>query len=219
MYTPSHFRRHDTAELQALMVASPLAVLITFGDGRLQVSHIPLMFDAGRGEHGTLVGHMAAANPQAKHHDTAIEAVAVFTGPDTYVSPSWYETKRTTHKVVPTWNYVAVYATGRLAFLDAVEHKHAVVSRLTSTHEAGFEKPWSVSDAPEDYVRTQLGAIRGFELHISSLEGKWKLSQNRHAADRAGVMEGLGDREATGAEQIAAAMRSIEPDPTNSGSR
>lgn len=212
VYTPSHFRQNDLHELHALMAASPLAVLITFGDGRLQVSHIPLMFDAGRGDHGVLIGHMAAANPQAKHHDAAVEAVAVFTGPGAYVSPSWYETKRTTHKVVPTWNYMAVYATGRLVFLDAVEQKHAVVSTLTSTHEAGFEKPWAVSDAPEDFVRTQMGAIRGFEIDISSLEGKWKLSQNRHAADRAGVVEGLADRDAPGAGHIAAAMRSIEPD-------
>ena len=211
MYTPSHFRRNDIAELQALMAASPLAVLITFGDGRLQVSHIPLMFDAGRGEHGTLVGHMAAANPQAKHCDPAIEAVAVFTGPHTYVSPSWYQTKRTTHKVVPSWNYMAVYATGHIEFFDEPDHKHAVVKQLTSTHEAGFEHPWSVDDAPPDFIQSQLGAIRAFELRITQLEGKWKLSQNRNAADRHGVMEGLCQRDATGAQQIAAAMKAIEP--------
>ncbi len=212
MYTPSHFRRHDQDELRALMVASPLAVLITFGDGRLQVSHIPLMFDAGRGEHGTLVGHMAAANPQAKHHDPAIEAVAVFTGPDTYVSPSWYETKRTTHKVVPTWNYMAVYATGHITFLDEPGQKHAVVKELTSTHEAGFEHPWSIDDAPPDFIQSQLGAIRAFELRLTGLEGKWKLSQNRNAADRQGVMEGLCQRDAGGAEPVAAAMKAIEPE-------
>lgn len=211
MYTPAHFRQQDKGELHALMTASPLAVLITFGDGRLQVSHVPLMFDAGRGEHGTLVGHLAAANPQARHLDPAIDAIAVFTGPGTYVSPSWYETKRTTHKVVPSWNYMAVYATGSLVFLDEVAHKHAVVSQLTSTHEAGFEHPWSVDDAPADFVQSQLGAIRAFELRITQLEGKWKLSQNRSAADRQGVMEGLAESDGTGAASVAAAMKMIDP--------
>ena len=211
MYTPAHFRRHDRADLHALMTASPLAVLVTFGDGRLQLSHVPLMLDPSRGEHGTLIGHLAAANPQAQHHDPAIEAIAVFGGADAYVSPNWYETKRTTHKVVPTWNYMAVYATGRIGFIDVPAGKHAVVSQLTATHEAGFEHPWSVDDAPDDFVQSQLGAIRAFELHITSLEGKWKLSQNRNAADRKGVVDGLDQREAIGAEAIAAAMRAIEP--------
>lgn len=208
MYSPSHFRQHDPAELRALIEASPLAVLVTFGDGRMHVSHIPLLFDAAVGPHGTLIGHFAAANPQAQHYDAAIEAIAIFNGPDAYVSPNWYETKRETAKVVPTWNYIAVYAFGEIAFIDDPAGKRAVVSRLTDHHEAKQAKPWAVDDAPEDYVQSLLGAIRPFEFRITRLEGKWKLSQNRPAADRTGVMEGLGtDSDGGAAAEVARRMR------------
>jgi transcriptional regulator len=210
MYAPSHFRQQDPAELRALIEASPLAVLVTFGAGRMHVGHIPLLFDPSAGPHGTLIGHFAAANPQAQHYDAAIEAIAVFNGPDAYVSPNWYETKRETAKVVPTWNYIAVYAFGEITFVDDPAHKRAVVSRLTDHHEAKQAQPWAVDDAPDDYVQSLLAAIRPFEFRIARIEGKWKLSQNRPAADRAGVMAGLGTNpEDSASAEVARRMRSL----------
>ncbi len=210
MYSPSHFRQHDPAELRALIEAAPLAVLVTFGAGRMHVSHIPLLFDAALGPHGTLIGHFAAANPQAQQYDAAVEAIAIFNGPDAYVSPNWYETKRETAKVVPTWNYIAVYAFGEITFIDDPVGKRAVVSRLTDRFEAKQAKPWAVDDAPEDYVQTLLGAIRPFEFRITRLEGKWKLSQNRPEADRTGVMEGLGaDSDNPSTADLARRMRRL----------
>jgi len=209
MYSPTHFRQQDPAELRALIEASPLAVLVTFGDGRLHVSHIPLLFDAAAGPHGTLIGHFAAANPQSRHYDASVEAIAIFNGPDAYVSPNWYETKRETAKVVPTWNYVAVYAFGQLAFIDDPAGKRAVVARLTDHHEAKQPKPWAVDDAPEDFVQAQLRAIRPFEFRIDRLEGKWKLSQNRTEPDRDGVIAALGAADAPKAQESAARMRRL----------
>jgi transcriptional regulator len=209
MYLPSHFRQQDPAELRALIEASPLAVLVTFGDGRLHVSHIPLLFDAASGPHGTLIGHFAAANPQSQHYDASVEAIAIFNGPDAYVSPNWYETKRETAKVVPTWNYVAVYAYGEIAFIDDAVGKRAVVARLTGHHEAKQPKPWAVDDAPEDFVQAQLRAIRPFEFRIARLEGKWKLSQNRTEQDRSSVIAALGSDDAPKAQDSAARMRRL----------
>lgn len=209
MYCPSHFRQQDPAELQALIEASPLAVLVTFGAGRMHVSHIPLLFDSSLGPHGTLIGHFAAANPQAQHYDAAIEAIAIFNGPDAYVSPNWYETKRETAKVVPTWNYIAVYAFGEITFIDDPAGKRAVVSRLTDHHEAKQAKPWAVDDAPQDFVQSQLRAIRPFEFRVARLEGKWKLSQNRTEQDRNGVIAALESGDETKALDSAARMRKL----------
>jgi len=209
MYMPSHFRQQDPVELRALMEASPLAVLVTYGEARMHVSHIPLLFDPAVGPNGTLIGHFAAANPQAQHYDASIEAVAIFNGPDAYVSPNWYQTKRENAKVVPTWNYVAVYAFGAIAFIDEPEARRAVVARLTQRHESKQPVPWSVDDAPEDFVQSQLRAIRPFEFRIARLEGKWKLSQNRNERDRSGVIDALGGDEAAKAQDAAARMRRL----------
>jgi transcriptional regulator len=209
MYSPSHFRQQDPVELRALIEASPLAVLATFGDGQLLVSHIPLLFDTAAGPHGTLIGHFAAANPQSQHYDPSVEAIAIFNGPDAYVSPNWYQTKRETAKVVPTWNYIAVYAFGEIAFIDDPAGKRAVVARLTDHHEAKQPKPWAVDDAPEAFVQAQLQAIRPFEFRIARLEGKWKLSQNRTEADRQGVIAGLGADPASPAAELEARMRRL----------
>lgn len=209
MYSPSQFRQQDPAELRALIEAAPLAVLVTFGDSRMHVSHIPLLFDAADGANGTLIGHLAAANPQSRHYDPAVEAIAIFNGPDAYVSPNWYQTKQETAKVVPTWNYIAVYAFGRIEFIDDAEGKRAVVARLTAHHEAKQPRPWAVDDAPEDFVQSQLKAIRPFAFRIARLEGKWKLSQNRTEQDRNGVIAGLGSSADTKALDAAARMRRL----------
>lgn len=206
-YLPSAFAQEDPDRLRALMRSSPLAVLATFGDGRLQVSHVPLLVDEGEGAPAILRGHLARANPLVQHYDPSVEAVAIFSGPDAYVSPSAYATKRESGKVVPTWNYAAVYAYGSLRFLDEHEQKHAVVSALTREHEAALPAPWAVTDAPADFIEAQLRAVSAFEFHVTRLEGKWKLSQNRTQADREGVIAALGKSTAHGAHEVHEAMR------------
>ncbi|MBI1396223.1 MAG: FMN-binding negative transcriptional regulator [Betaproteobacteria bacterium] len=211
MYCPGHFRVSDADTLRAFMAEYPLAVLVTSVAGRPCVSHVPLLWEDDGSESGRLIGHLARANPQC-HVEGAIEAVAVFTGPNAYVSPSWYETKRVTGKVVPTWNYVAVQATGTLTFLDDPEAKRVIVSKLTDHHERGLPEPWSVADAPDSFVTAQLQAVRAFELRVSSLEGKWKLSQNRPEVDRAGALEGLAASEAPSAREVARYMQDLRRD-------
>jgi transcriptional regulator len=130
-----------------------------------------------------------------------MEALAIFAGPHAYITPSWYETKRQTGKVVPTWNYVAIHAYGRLRFIDDPERARANVTGLTKRHEANRAKPWAVTDAPPDFIAAMLKAIVAFELTITRLEGKWKMSQNRPAEDRAGVVAGLT---ADGSTEVAA---------------
>lgn len=209
MYSPTHFRQEDAAEVEALIRAHPLAVLVTVGAGRLLVSHVPLSLEPPTAGPRSLIGHLARANPQARDYDDAVEAVAVFTGPNAYVSPSAYATKRETGKVVPTWNYAAVYAFGRLEFLDDPDGKRGVVDALTNTFESGRSSPWAVSDAPEEFVARQLTAVRAFRFRIARLEGKWKLSQNRSAADRDGVMTDLEATDDARDRDVVAMMRKL----------
>lgn len=195
MYTPPAFREDDRASIHAAMRAAPFATLVTCGAEGLIGTPLPLLLDPGEGEFGTLVGHVARANPQWRGGTT--EGLAIFTGPNAYVTPSWYATKAETGKVVPTWNYVAVHASGPVEFFEDAGRLLDVVTRLTDLHEAARPEPWAVSDAPEAFVQSQLRGIVGLRMRIARLEGKRKLSQNRPAADRAGVVAGLGasDRE------------------------
>ena len=192
MYLPPHFEQQDRVALQALMREHPLAALVTSGPDGLTADHVPLEFDATAGEHGTLVGHVARANPlwQAA---AGKPVLAIFRGPQAYVSPSWYPSKAGTHKVVPTWNYAVVHAHGVLEAVDDAPWLRELVGRLTDRHEAPRPAPWSVGDAPADYVQTMLRAIVGIRIPIERLVGKWKVSQNRSQADREGVAQGLGD--------------------------
>jgi transcriptional regulator len=171
------------------MRAAGLATLVSSTPDGLIASHVPMLLDPEPAPYGTLVGHLARANPQA----TAAlgEALAIFQGPDFYVTPSWYATKRETGKVVPTWNYIAVHAYGTPNFFDDPTRLLDVVTRLTDQHEAGRVAPWAVSDAPDDFVQGMLKAIIGFAIPITRLQGKVKMSQNRPEPDRAGVIAGL----------------------------
>jgi transcriptional regulator len=208
MYLPSKFREDDPARIRAAIREFPFAQLVTFGEGGIAATPLPLMFDVDAGPQGSLIGHLARANPQWKTADTAVEALAIFSGPDGYISPSWYETKRETGRVVPTWNYVSVQVRGRLSFQTDAEALLGIVTRLTEMHEAGRRAPWAVTDAPADFIASQLRAIVGLRLEISAISAKWKMSQNRSDADRAGVVEGLraeGAAEAV-ADAVAAAM-------------
>jgi transcriptional regulator len=205
VYVPAQFREDRVPVLHAAIRQIAFGTLVTLGPDGLVASHVPMLLDPEPAPFGTLRGHIARANPQWRAPDPKVPALAIFTGPNAYITPSWYATKRQTGKVVPTWNYVVVHAQGPVSFFEDAERLRAIVTRLTDTHEAKRAAPWQVSDAPEDYVRAMLKAIIGFELPIARLEGKWKMSQNRPAEDRAGVVEGLaGDGEAELAALVAA---------------
>ncbi|OWJ64656.1 FMN-binding negative transcriptional regulator [Inquilinus limosus] len=207
MYVPPAFREDRIEILHDAIRQAGLATLVSLGADGLVASHVPMLLDAEAGPNGTLYGHLAKANPHAAGGVAGTEALAIFQGPDAYITPSWYETKRQTGKVVPTWNYVAIHASGPLEMFDDADRLLDLVTRLTVRHEGGRAAPWAVSDAPPDFVRAHLKGIVGFALPIARLEGKWKMSQNRPAADRAGVAEGLG---AEGRDDVAALVP-VEP--------
>jgi transcriptional regulator len=200
MYQPPAFRE-DRPEVQhALIRKHPLGLLITSGPAGLLANLFPFLLDAGGAEKGTLRLHMARANPQWRELEAVEECLVVFQGPQDYVTPSWYATKRETGKVVPTWNYATVHAWGRPRVMNDDAWLRKQIEDLTASREAQRAAPWAVSDAPEDFVAMQMRAIVGIEIPILRIEGKWKMSQNRPAADRAGVIAGF--REA-GDEAIA----------------
>jgi len=187
MYLPAHFREDRIPVLHALIRQQPLATLVTVGPGGLTANHVPLEIDPEPAPLGTLRGHVARANPVWERTSPDAEVLAVFTGTEGYVSPAWYATTKETGKVVPTWNYVAVHAWGPLRVIHDPEWLRDFVTRLTDRYEAGSAKPWHVTDAPRDFIDAMLKAIVGFEIPIRRLEGKWKMSQNRNAQDRAGL--------------------------------
>jgi transcriptional regulator len=191
MYLPKHFAQTDIATLYALMDAHPLATLVTHGPEGIDANHIPLHLDAGAGPNGTLRGHVARANPLARAAAVDVEILAIFQGPQSYISPSGYATKAEHGKVVPTWNYTAVHAWGRLRLIDDPHWLLAQVRTLTATHEAALPHPWQVDDAPADYVEKMLGAIVGIEIVIDRLVGKWKVSQNQPPANQASLVAAL----------------------------
>jgi transcriptional regulator len=201
LYVPPLFKEDRIDVLHAAIRQSGLGTLVTLTADGLIASHVPMLLDPEPSPHGTLLGHVARPNPQARGAVAGVQALAIFQGPDAYVTPSWYATKRETGKVVPTWNYVAIHAYGQVEFFDATDRLRAIVTGLTEREEAGRAEPWAVSDAPAGYVEGMLQGIVGFALPIVRLEGKWKMSQNRPAADRAGVVAGL---EAEGRKDVAA---------------
>jgi transcriptional regulator len=211
MYLPKDFKEERVPVMHEAMRQARLGTLITLGQDGMEASHIPMLVDPEPAPFGTLRGHIARANPQWRHATAGVQALAIFLGPDAYITPAWYETKRQTGKVVPTWNYVAVHAYGPLEFYEDADRLLALVTKLTETHEAGRMQPWAVSDAPEDFIAGMLRAIVGFELPIARLDGKWKMSQNRPAADRAGAVAGLtaegGPKEVAVAEIVAKRSR------------
>ena len=211
MYVPEHFQESRVEVMHELIRDHPLGVLVTPGAGGLNANHIPLEIDAEPPPFGTLRGHVARANPVWRDYAADVEALVVFQGPAGYVTPSWYPTKRETGKVVPTYNYVAVHAYGPLRIVEDGAWLRELVERLTRRFEATRRDPWQVSDAPASYIDAQLRAIVGIEIPISRLLGKWKLSQNKSAADRAGVAQGLRASEESGAEPLAGLVeRSLE---------
>ena len=194
MYVPPAFKDDDLDSIRSTIRNARLASLVTAtADGPI-ATPLPLFLDESEGEYGTLYGHLARANPQWKLPPLG-EALAIFNGPEAYVTPSWYATKQETGKVVPTWNYVAVHAYGTVEFFQEPERLLDVVTRLTRKHEEVRAKPWAVSDAPADFVASQLRGIVGIRIPVSRFEGKRKMSQNRPEADRIGVVAGLAASE------------------------
>ncbi|MFJ4144200.1 FMN-binding negative transcriptional regulator [Pseudomonas sp. NPDC089734] len=191
MYTPAAFRESETLHLHEQMDQTRLAILVTHGEQGLQATHLPLLLCREQGPHGTLYGHLAKANPQWRALENPSSALVIFPGADAYVSPSFYPSKAEHEKVVPTWNYLAVHAYGQAEIFTDTERLHWLVGNLTDKHESRRAQPWSIHDAPADYIEKMLGAIVGFALPIERLQGKRKLSQNRSAEDIAGVRDGL----------------------------
>jgi transcriptional regulator len=206
MYLPASFRQDDLAELQAQILANPFALLASAGSEGVQASHLPLLLAPGEGEFGTLYGHFARANPHWRDFQNGAEALAVFSGPDAYITPSWYAAKAEHGKVVPTWNYIAVHARGPIELIEEPQRLLQIVSRLSDRHESGRPQPWAVSDAPREYIDSMLRAIVGFALPIRQLQGKWKLGQNRSAVDQAGVRDGLAASNEQREQALAAHM-------------
>jgi len=206
MHTPRHFEEPRVDVLHELMRQHPLATLVVMGSAGLEANHLPLFLSPDPGPLGTLRGHVSRSNTVWKNLDTSVEAVAVFSGPDAYVSPSWYATKRETGQAVPTWNYVVAHAHGSLRVIEDAAWLRSHVEELTRAQENGRDDPWRVKDAPADYIARQLAGIVGLEMTLGRIEGKWKVSQNQTPANRAGVIEGL---EASGTDAASAIARLV----------
>ncbi|USX24755.1 FMN-binding negative transcriptional regulator [Oxalobacteraceae bacterium OTU3CINTB1] len=196
MYLPAAFAEDRLEVRHGLMRAYPLATLILADADGVTADLIPFMLYAGEGAHGlgVLRAHVARANPLWRKLEAGARCLVMFQGPDSYISPTWYETKRTTHKVVPTWNYAVVQARGEARVVDDAAWLRRQLDDLTASQEGGMPAPWKPSDAPADFLAANMKAIVGIEIAIDSLIGKWKVSQNRGEPDRRGVVEGLRER-------------------------
>jgi transcriptional regulator len=215
MYLPAHFQETRTPVLHDLIRAHPLAVLVTLDAAGLVANHIPMEIDPGAGELGTLRGHVARGNPVWQSARPDVGAMAVFQGPQSYITPSYYATKAATGKVVPTWNYAVVHAYGPLRVIEDAAWLRGFIEQLTDRHEAALQQamgdaPWQVGDAPGSFIDGLVKAIVGIEIPIARIEGKWKVSQNRPAEDRAGVVAGLSRGDDAARHAMAALVRDRE---------
>ena len=207
MYMPAAFAQTDVGMLQDTMRAHPLAAIVTVTASGLVANHIPLLIDDAPAPYGTLRGHIARANPMWQSASTETEALAIFQGPSAYVSPSWYPTTHETGKAVPTWNYVVVHAYGIIRFAQDAAWLRTNVAALTERNETGRPSPWSVDDAPADFLESLLHNIVGVEIPITRLLGKWKLSQNRARRDVDAVIQALDVEPSLSSRAVADAMR------------
>ena len=211
MYQPPH-HREDRLEVQhALIRSHPLGTLVTLSASGLVANALPFILDASRGEFGTLQAHLARANNQWRDFDAKVDALVIFQGVESYITPSWYPTKQDGGKVVPTWNYAIVQASGPLQVIEDRDWLRTQIGALTAFQEGRREEPWAVSDAPASYVELQIKGIVGIEIPIAKIEGKWKVSQNRPEADRRGVVEGLRALGDEGSDAMAALVEKHSP--------
>jgi transcriptional regulator len=210
MYIPPAFKDTDLASIHETMRSARLANFVTSTAAGLICTPLPLFLDASEGEQGVIYGHLAKANTQWKETPTG-DALAIFSGPDAYVTPSWYASKKEHGKVVPTWNYAAVHVYGAVEFFEDADRLHEVVTRLTNLYERPRAESWAVTDAPADFIKAQLRGIVGLRMPISRLEAKRKMSQNRSKIDRAGVAAGLAES-ARESDRLVATMIPHQPD-------
>jgi transcriptional regulator len=211
MYQPPH-HREDRLEIQhALIRAHPLGALVTFGVGGLSANLVPFVLESAATPLGTLKCHVARANPQWRDFDPNVEALVIFQGAESYITPSWYAAKREHGKVVPTWNYIIVQARGTMRIVEDRDWLAEQIAALTHRNESGRKEPWAVGDAPEAFVAAQIKGIVGIEIPIARIEGKWKVSQNRPAADREGVIAGLRASDEPDAEAMAELVEKFAP--------
>lgn len=203
MYIPKQFAETDIPVLHALISSQPLGTWVMQGSDELLINHIPFHLEPGLGEFGTLVGHVARANPVWKTLTLSAASVVIFHGPQAYISPSWYPSKEVDGKVVPTWNFVVVHAHGQPRIIEDRSRLLELVTRMTEGFEAEQAAPWKVSDAPPEFIDTLLGAIVGIEIPITRLAGKWKISQNRTAPDQMGTVAGLQAQGCAQADEMA----------------
>lgn len=208
MYVPSKFAEPSVERVLEIVRGHPFASLVTVGSEGPDAEHIPMLHVAEPGPLGVLRGHVARANPVWREVQEGASALAIFRGPDVYVSPSYYPSKREHGEVVPTWNYALVHAHGTLRFVHDRAWLRALVAELTDVHERGREVPWSIDDAPAEFIERLLGAIVGVELTITRIVGKVKASQNRSPADREGVVAGLSREGGDAASAMAEMVRS-----------
>ena len=204
MYCPAHFAESRPDALHALMRAHPLATLVTMGEAGLNADHVPLILETAADGSGVLRGHVARANPMWKTLNRDFEALAVFHGPEAYISPNWYPTKQENGKAVPTWNYVTAHVRGPLQIFESPEWLREQVAALTLKQESPFSAPWTVTDAPAEYIDQMLRAIVGIELTIRSIGGKWKTSQNQPETNQRGAAQGLRELGTADAAAMAA---------------
>ena len=191
MYIPRHNEEKRVSVMHSLIVSRPLGTLVTLGASGLFASHIPMILEDDGSQFGVLKGHISRANTQWRDFVPTVEALAIFAGHQHYISPNWYPGTKEHGREVPTWNYVVVHAYGPLKVIQDHDWLLTNVEKLTNNHEAASPTPWKVSDAPEDFIKSQLNGIVGLELPIRRLEGKWKVSQNRSERERNGVVDGL----------------------------
>jgi len=196
MYIPRANKEDRIPVLHKLMEEQPFASLITVGSSGLFASHIPMVLEQN-GTMGLLKGHISRANTQWRDYTPSVQALAIFSGPQHYITPTWYPEKQETGKVVPTWNYVVVHAYGHLKLIEDRDWLMAHLQSLVNIHEADSPVPWTVGDAPADYIASQVKGIVGLEMAIERIEGKWKVSQNRSEQDRRGVAKGLAELNTT----------------------
>jgi len=203
MYQPSHFIENRPEVLHALVQSHPLATLVTLSAKGLDANHIPLMLRVEADGRATLVGHVARANPVWKDTDLSVPVLAIFQGPQHYISPGWYATKAEHGKVVPTWNYAVVHAKGMLTVHDDATWIRSQMQQITTQQEAPMDNPWAVDDAPRDYTDKMISAVVGIEIVVDEWEGKWKVSQNQPPANQTTVREGLERQDTDAARTMA----------------
>lgn len=204
MYVPAHFAERRPEELQRILREHPLGMLVTQGSDGLDANHLPFEYDPAAGPHGTLIAHVARANPLWQRCPTGSQVLVVFRGAEGYISPSWYPSKHEAHRQVPTWNYEVVHAHGTLTVHDDERFVRGLVARLTRQHEAAEPTPWKMADSAPDFIDGMLRNIVGIQIAVTSLVGKAKLSQNKEMRDRHSAADTLASR---GHDELARAMR------------